>query len=64
MTNMKAIRRTRAYVLDLLDAVFGALYGQPCELCHVRTTLRCEDHQGRITWCAPCARAEFRRFGL
>ena len=61
---MKIVRRTRAYVLDLLDVAFGALLGQRCDLCAVRTMLRVEDDQGCVTWCAPCARAEFRRFGL
>lgn len=52
------------YLLDFLDIVAGAFLGQRCDICRVRTMLRVEDHQGCVTWCAPCARAEFRRFGL
>ena len=44
--------KTIKYAIAMLDMVIGALIGQPCDICKVRT------------WCGPCTRSEFWRLGL
>ena len=56
--------KTIKYAIAMLDMVIGALIGQPCDICKVRTMFRRSYSQGCITWCGPCTRSEFWRLGL
>lgn len=54
------IKKFFSVIALMLDPVFGALVGLPCDLC--RTPTMCKTDW--IRWCPLCFASEFRRWGL